>query len=44
VQRGRTRAEALAIVRRQIPNLPAPATPTRGSVAGARRPAAAVPP
>src|SRR5213594_492803 len=33
VQRGRTRAEALAIVR-----------PTRGNVAGARRPAAPVPP
>jgi len=44
VQRGRTRAEALAIVRRQLPNLPAPARPTRGNVAGARRPAAPVPP
>jgi len=44
VQRGRTRPEALAIVRRQLPNLPAPARPTRGNVAGARRPAAPVPP
>jgi hypothetical protein len=44
VQRGHTRAEALAIVRRQLPNVPAPAKPARGSVAGARRPAALAPP
>ena len=44
VQRGRTRAEALVIVRRQLPNLPAPAKPTRGNFAGARRPASPVPP
>lgn len=44
VQRGRTRAEALAIVRQQLPNLPAPARPTRSNVVGARRPAAPVPP
>src|SRR3977135_4015407 len=39
VQRGHTRAEALAIVRQQLPTLPAPPKPTRGNVAGARRPA-----
>ena len=39
VQRGHTRAEALAIVRRDLPNLPAVSKPTRGTVAGARRPA-----
>ncbi|PYP46285.1 MAG: hypothetical protein DMD42_04425 [Gemmatimonadetes bacterium] len=43
VQRGHTRAEALAIVRRQLPNLPAPSKPTRGNVAGARRPATPAP-
>src|SRR5438876_937167 len=43
VQRGLPRAEALAIVRRQLPNLPAPSKPTRGNVAGARRPAAPPP-
>ncbi len=37
VQRGHTRAEALAIVRRDLPNLPAVSKPTRGTVAGARR-------
>jgi len=44
VQRGYTRAEALAIVRRQLPNLPVPSKPTRGTVAGARRPATSAPP
>jgi len=44
VQRGHTRAEALAMVQRQLPNLPAPAKPPRGNVAGARRPASPVPP
>ena len=43
VQRGHTQAEALAIVRRQLPNLPAPSKPTRGNVAGARRPATPAP-
>jgi hypothetical protein len=40
VQRGHTRAEAIAIVRQQLPNVPGPPKPTRGSVAGARRPVA----
>ena len=44
VQRGHTRADALAIVRRELPNLPAPSKPTRGNVAGARRPAPPAPP
>jgi len=44
VQRGRTRADALAIVRRELPNLPASSKSTRGNVAGARRPASPVPP
>jgi hypothetical protein len=44
MQRGHTRAEALAIVRRELPNLPAAAKPTRGNVAGARRPASPAPP
>jgi hypothetical protein len=39
VQRGHTRAEALALVRQQLPNLPVSPKPARGSVAGARRPA-----
>src|SRR5213594_492801 len=43
VQRGHTRAEALAIVRGQLPNLPASARPPRGNVAGARRPASPAP-
>jgi hypothetical protein len=38
MQRGRTGPEALAIVRSELPNVPASAKPTRGSVAGARRP------
>jgi hypothetical protein len=44
VQRGHTRAEALAIVGRQLPNVPAPAKSPRGTVAGARRPATPTPP
>jgi hypothetical protein len=43
VQRGRTRSEALAMVRRQFPNVPVPSQPTRGTVAGARRPATPAP-
>src|SRR6267143_553252 len=37
-QRGHPRAEALAVVRRELPNVPAPPRPARASVAGARRP------
>jgi len=44
VQRGRSRTEALAIVRLQLPDVPAPPKPTRGNVAGARRPATLTPP
>jgi hypothetical protein len=44
VQRGHTRAEALVSVRRELPDLPAPSKPTRGNVAGARRPASPAPP
>ncbi len=43
VQRGHSRTEALAMVRRQLPNLPASSKPARGSVAGARRPATPAP-
>ncbi|PYP36784.1 MAG: hypothetical protein DMD34_13640 [Gemmatimonadetes bacterium] len=39
VQRGRNRFEALATVRQLLPNVPAPAKPAHGAVAGARRPA-----
>ena len=39
VQRGRNRFEALATVRQLLPNVPAPAKPGHGAVAGARRPA-----
>jgi hypothetical protein len=39
VQRGHTRSEAMAIVRQALPNVPGPPKPTRGAVAGARRPA-----
>src|SRR5439155_21857413 len=44
VQRGHTHAEALTMVRRQLPNLPATAQPTRGNVARARRPVSPAPP
>jgi hypothetical protein len=44
VQRGHTRAEALAIVRQELPRVPAAPKPTRSTVARARRPAAAAPP
>jgi hypothetical protein len=45
LQRGHSRAEALAAVRRELPNVPAPPRPARASIAGARRPeAAATPP
>ncbi len=44
LQRGHSRAEALAVVRRELPNVQAPPKPARASVAGARRPEAASPP
>ncbi len=44
LQRGHSRAEALAVVRRELPNVPAPPKPARASVAGARRPEAGSPP
>jgi len=43
VQRGRTRAEALAIVRRDLQTCRS-LEPTRGNVAGARRPPSPAPP
>jgi hypothetical protein len=39
LQRGRTRAEALALVRQVLPNVPAPPPPARATVLHARRPA-----
>src|SRR5437764_1164144 len=44
LQRGHTHAEALALVRRELPNVPASPKPTRSAVARARRPGAATPP
>ncbi len=44
VQRGRTRDEAMAIVRMQLPNVPVAPRPTRGTVARARRPGPPTPP
>src|SRR5207237_149891 len=44
VTRGHTHAEALALVRQQLPNVPASPKPTRSAVARARRPAAPPPP
>src|SRR6184192_3811406 len=44
LQRGHSNAEAVAVVRRALPNVPAPPKPARASVAGARRPEAAPPP
>ena len=40
LQRGRTREEAIRIVRRELPNVPPSPKPTRGTVARARRPGA----
>jgi len=40
LQRGHTRAEALAIVRAELPNVPAPPPPGRGAVLRAHRPVA----
>ena len=44
LQRGHTHAEALALVRQQLPNVPPSPKPTRSAVARARRPAAPPPP
>jgi len=44
LQRGHTHAEALTLVRRELPNVPASPKPTRSAVARARRPADATPP
>jgi len=41
LQRGRSRAQALASVRAQLPNVPAAPAPARSTVQGARRPATA---
>lgn len=38
VQRGRTRAEAVDLIRREIPNVPPPPPPTKAAVLRARRP------
>jgi len=43
LQRGHTHAEALALVRQALPNVPASPKPTRSAVARARRPAAPPP-
>ena len=40
LQRGHTRAEALAFVRQQLPNVPPAPKPPKSAVAGARRPGA----
>jgi len=44
VQRGRTPAEALAMVRQELPNVPATPKPTRAAVVRARRPPLQQPP
>ena len=44
VQRGRTRDEAIAVVRQQLPNVPGPPKPERGTVTRARRPETPTPP
>lgn len=44
LQRGHTHAEALALVRRELPNVPASPKPTPSAVARARRPGDATPP
>jgi hypothetical protein len=43
VQRGRTRAEAISLVRSQLPNVPVTPRPTRGAVEHARRPEPSLP-
>jgi hypothetical protein len=44
VQRGRTHSEALALVRQELPNVPAAPKPSRSTVARARRPPGQQPP
>jgi hypothetical protein len=44
LQRGRTRGEALALVRQQLPNVPPAPKPSRATVARARRPPGQQPP
>lgn len=44
VQRGHTPAEALAVVRQELPNVPATPKPTRAAVVRARRPPMQQPP
>jgi len=44
LQRGRSHAQALALVRGELPNVPASPKPTAGAVARARRPPAPTPP
>ena len=44
LQRGRTHAEALAVVRQELPNVPAAPRPTRAAVVRARRPPGQQPP
>ncbi len=43
LQRGRTHAEALAVVRRELPNVPPPPPPARATVLRARRPGGGAP-
>lgn len=44
VQRGRTRGEAIGLVRTELPNVPVAPKPTPGAVARARRPGPPAPP
>jgi len=44
LQRGRSHAEALALVRQELPNVPAAPKPTRAAVVRARRPPGQQPP
>lgn len=44
VQRGRTRDEAIAVVRQQLPNVPGPPKPERGTITRAHRPDTPSPP
>jgi hypothetical protein len=44
LQRGRSHAEALALVRQELPNVPAAPRPTRAAVVRARRPPGQQPP
>lgn len=44
VQRGRSRDEAIAVVRQQLPNVPGPPKPERGTITRAHRPDTTTPP